>query len=120
MILSGDEGRIRVNRGGLTGKPVEQLTAKDEDWINEEILKLCKGKKPGSHMGNFFDCVRQRKEPVSDVFTHHRILTSCHLCNIALLLKRKLRWDPRQEQFVGDDQANALLSRPHREGYAFS
>ena len=58
LIISGSRGRIRVNRGGLTGKPVEELTEKDNDWMQEEILKLCHGKKPGSHMQNFFDCVK--------------------------------------------------------------
>jgi hypothetical protein len=68
-------------------------------------------------MENFFACVKARKEPVSDVFSHHRHLTSCHLSNLAMLLKRKLRWDPKSELFVGDTQANALLSRPQRKGY---
>ena len=38
----------------------------------------------------------------------------CHLGNIAMLLKRKLRWDPAKEQFVGDDEANRMLDRPMR------
>ena len=59
-------------------------------------------------------------EPVSDVFTHHRELSSCHMCNIAMLLKRKLRWDPVEERFIDDDEANSLLSRPQREPYAIN
>ncbi|HPU06975.1 MAG TPA: hypothetical protein PLO20_10590 [Thermogutta sp.] len=39
------------------------------------------------------------------------------MCNIAMLLKRPLRWDPEKEVFVGDEQANALLSRPQRAPY---
>ena len=42
-------------------------------------------------------------------------MTSCHLCNIALMLGRELRWDPKQEMFVDDEQANALLSSKSRE-----
>ena len=34
-----------------------------------------------------------------------------------MLLKRKLRWDPERELFIGDEQANALLSRPRRKGF---
>jgi hypothetical protein len=61
--------------------------------------------------------VKDRQQPVSDVFTHHRTVSSCHLCNIAMLLKRKLRWDPAKEDFVGDEQASALVSRSQREPY---
>ncbi len=64
LIISGERDRIRVNRGSLTGKPVEELTKKDEDWINEEILKLCYGKQPGNHMGNFVECVKDRGKPI--------------------------------------------------------
>ena len=55
--------------------------------------------------------------PISDVFTHHRALTTCHLANIAMRLGRKLNWNPETEQIVGDDEANAWLSRPQRKGY---
>jgi hypothetical protein len=40
------------------------------------------------------------------------------LVNITKQLGRRLRWDPAAEKFIGDDQANALLSRPRRKGYA--
>jgi predicted dehydrogenase len=117
LIISGEKGRIRVNRGGLTGKPVEELTEKDHEWINEEIIKLCKGKTPGSHMRNFFECMRDRSLPISDVFTHHRSVSACHLANIAMRLGRKLRWDPAKEIFPDDDEANAMLSREQRKPY---
>ncbi|MGB2865397.1 MAG: hypothetical protein WBC05_18855 [Sedimentisphaerales bacterium] len=38
----------------------------------------------------------------------------CHLANIAMKLKRKLRWDPDEERFVNDEQANRLLSKSVR------
>jgi len=117
LIISGERGRIRVNRGGLTGKPIEELTKQDEEWIQEEILKLCHGKKPGNHMGNFFECIKDRGTPISDVFTHHRSVSVCHLANLAMRLKRKLRWDPEREDFIGDEQASSMLSRPRRTPY---
>jgi len=117
ILFEGEKGRIFVNRGKLTGAPVENLTDADRRWLDEECRKLYKGKEPTSHMGNFFDCVRDRTEPVSDVFSHHRELSSCHLCNIAMLLRRRLKWDPVQEDFIGDPQASALVSRPQRAPY---
>jgi hypothetical protein len=79
---------------------------------------LRKGKPVDGHMANFFECLRDRSEPVSDVWTHHRALTTCHLANIALRLKRqKLTWDPAKEEIVGDSEANAFLTRPQRGPY---
>jgi len=69
------------------------------------------------HMRNLYASVRDRQQPVSDVFTHHRIVSSCHLCNIAMLLRRPLQWDPHREDFIGDEQASALVARPQRAPY---
>ena len=115
--FEGDQGQIFVNRGRLTGKPVEELTKKDDAWIDQAIRELYKGKRPGNHMGNFFACVRERVPPISDVFTHHRTISSCHLANIAMRLGRKLTWDPVKEDFVGDAEASAMVGRDQRKGY---
>lgn len=118
LIISGDRGRIRVNRGGLTGKPVEELTDKDNEWLHEEMLKLCHGKEPGNHMKNFFECVKDRGKPISDVWSHHRSVSVCHLANIAMRLGRQLTWDPVKEDFVGDEEASGMVGREQREEYA--
>jgi hypothetical protein len=47
----------------------------------------------------------------------HRTLIPCHLTNIALRLGRKLQWDPKREEFVGDSKANAQLRRTQRAPY---
>jgi predicted dehydrogenase len=118
ILFEGEDGRIFVNREKLTGRPVEELTDADELELRERIVALYKGKRPGSHMRNFFECVESREEPISDVASHHRTMTSCHLCNIVLMLGRDLYWDPDREQFKGDDQATALVSRPRRAKYS--
>jgi predicted dehydrogenase len=117
LIIGGDRGRIRVNRGGLTGKPVEELSEKDSDWMQEEILKLCNGKQPGNHMKNFFQCVKEGGKPISDVWSHHRSVSLCHLANIAMRLDRSLQWNPEAEKFVSDDEANSMVGRKQREKY---
>ncbi len=115
ILIEGDKGRIFVNRSKLTGKPVEELA--DKPLPEDALVKLYKGNQPTSHMANFFECVKSRKEPVSDVFSHHRAMTTCHLANICIRLGRKLQWDPKAEQIVGDEDANAWLSREQRKGY---
>ncbi|MCO8120581.1 Gfo/Idh/MocA family oxidoreductase [Stieleria sp. TO1_6] len=115
ILFEGDKGRIFVNRGKLQGAPIDALTESDKSELQNYIQKLCKGKTPGNHMGNFFECIGDRSTPISDVWSHHRTMTSCHLCNIALMTGRELNWDPKQEKFVGDDDANQLLGRKSRD-----
>lgn len=115
ILFEGTEGRIFVSRGKLSGKPVEDL--KDNPLPGDALTKLYKGKKPGNHMGNFFECIKSREQPISDVYTHHRSMTTCHLANIAIRLGRKLTWDPVKEEIVGDAAANAWLKREARKGY---
>jgi len=117
ILFEGERGRIFVNRRKLEGTPVDDLTDADEAELNERTVKLCRGKRPGNHMNNFFDCIADRGKPSSDVWSHHRTMTSCHLCNIALMLGRELRWDPKRETFVDDEAAAALMSRESRPEY---
>ena len=70
-----------------------------------------------NHMGNFFDCVAERRLPISDVESQHRSVSVCHLGNIAMRLGRTLAWDPEAEQFPEDREANTWLSREQRAGY---
>ncbi|MCX7418207.1 MAG: hypothetical protein NT013_01555 [Planctomycetia bacterium] len=65
-------------------------------------------------MGNFFHCVQSREQPLSNVVSQHRSITTCHLGNIAMKLGRKLRWNPDQEVFVNDREANTQLKREQR------
>jgi hypothetical protein len=39
------------------------------------------------------------------------------LANITRFVGRKLRWDPVQERFEGQDDANRWVVRPRRKGY---
>ncbi len=115
VMFEGETGRYFVNRGKLTGAPVEEL---EKNPLSEDVYKaLRKGKDKNSHMGNFIACVKDRGQTLSDVFSHHRNLTTCHLANIAMRLGRTLNWNPETEQIVGDDEANAWQGREQRQGY---
>jgi predicted dehydrogenase len=115
LLIEGQKGKIFVSRSMLVGEAVNDLKANP---LPQDVLTtLRKGKPSNSHMGNFMACVKDRSTPISDVATHHRTITVCHLANIAMRLGRKLTWDPGAERIVGDDEANAWQMRPQRKGF---
>ncbi len=122
VLIEGDKGRIFVNRRKLTGKPVEQLA---ENPLPEDALaKVYASNLPllenerSAHWANFLLCTINRRPPISDVHSHMKMLNICHLAGIAARLGRGLKWDDAAEQIVGDEQADAMLARPSRQGYA--
>ena len=97
---------MTVDRGKVPSEPPE---------LALELLKDVRS--TDSHIRNWLDCIQSRKRPSGDAEIGHRSATVCHLGNIARWTGRKLQWDPVKETFVGDDQANQYLDRPHRKGY---
>jgi myo-inositol 2-dehydrogenase / D-chiro-inositol 1-dehydrogenase len=126
ILFEGDAGRLFVSRGAITGTPVEELAQSPlprgafglYDFDNLARPELA-GKIDAikNHMGNFYDCVRERKTPISDVVSQHRTATACHLGNIASRLQRPLRWDPANEVLINDPEASRYLQRESRVGY---
>ncbi|HTE29863.1 MAG TPA: Gfo/Idh/MocA family oxidoreductase [Chryseolinea sp.] len=71
-----------------------------------------------NHYKDFLKAIRARTKPICDVEVGHRTATVCNIGNIAYQLKRSLKWDPANESFVGDTEANDLLSRPMRKEWS--
>jgi predicted dehydrogenase len=121
ILFVGDEGRIFVNRGRLSGKPVERLA---HDPLPATAIRLDNethywGTANYIHLREFLDCVRTGKPPIAGVASQHRSATACHLANIAMRLGRPLRWDDVRERFVDDPEADSMLSRAQRRDYGF-
>ncbi|MFT5527522.1 MAG: hypothetical protein ACI9HK_005504, partial [Pirellulaceae bacterium] len=53
----------------------------------------------------------------SDVYSHHRALSTCHLAGIAARLGREIRWDPEKESVVGDELAQSFIARERRQRF---
>ncbi len=115
ILFEGTKGRFFVNRGRIVGKPVEDLES--NPLPDGAIEKVYGGKLRTNHTENFIDAIKSRQQPISDVWSHNRMLEICHLSNIAMRLNRSLRWDPVKREIVGDDQANSFLSRENRKGF---
>jgi hypothetical protein len=67
----------------------------------------------GEHL-DFTDCIRNGGAAYAPAEIGHRTATIAHIGNIAMQLGRKLTWNPDQERFDGDDEANAMLGRAQR------
>jgi len=116
ILFEGERGRLFVNRGKITGKPI------DEEWDaglygQDDVMRLYKGKPYEGHKHNFYRTIREGGLPVSDVNSHLQTMNTCHLCVIAARLGKVIKWDPVNEQIVDDEQASAFTSRKQRAGY---
>jgi predicted dehydrogenase len=113
--FEGTDGWLWVNRGDLQASDESIYRTPLPD--NAERFEVS-----NNHMENFFDCVRSRRDPVAPVEVGHRSAAICHLSVIAVRLGRKLEWDPKAEQFVGDGAAegNAHAKRDMRPPYDYS
>jgi len=108
----GSDGWIWVTRGVIKASDRKLLTEKLPDSVPRVYAS-------NDHMANFIDCVRSRKAPICPAEVGHRSASLCHLGTTAIRLGRKLNWDPADEQFVDDSEANTYLSRPMRKPYDY-
>ncbi len=104
----GENGKIEIGSGSVKSDPPE---------IFQEALKDASGQSRVSHLQNWIECIKSREKPAADVEIGHRATVICHLGNIARWVGRKLKWDPENEVFPEDDEANTHLERPMRKPY---
>ena len=73
----------------------------------------------GDHYENFIQAVRARDASIlnCDLEVGHTSAAMCHLSNISYRLGRSLEFDPKQERFVSDEEANGMLSRKYRSPF---
>ena len=102
-VFVGTEGRIAVDRDALISYPAR---------IAREPLRPGEAHvyRSDSHSGNFLECVRTRKRPICDADVAHRAASALLLGGVVKQLGRTLKWDPAREEFIGDDEANRMLS----------
>jgi predicted dehydrogenase len=105
--FEGTEGWVQTGYKGFTTYPESLKTS----VIGPDEIHLYDS---DDHYRNFLDCIKTRGETAAPVETGHRSATVCHLGNMAMQLGRKIKWNPDQEQFVGDDEASQMLSRTRR------
>ncbi|MCP4613830.1 MAG: Gfo/Idh/MocA family oxidoreductase [Planctomycetes bacterium] len=105
--FEGTEGWVHMDWNSFRTHP-ESLT---DTVIGPNEIHLYQS---SDHKRNFLDCIKSGRDPITPVEVGHRSASICHLANIAMRLNRKLRWNPDKENFINDEQANRLLSKPVR------
>jgi hypothetical protein len=105
--IGADGSWVWVDRGGLDAYPKRLL----QERIGPDEIQLFRS--PG-HQREFLDCVKSRRQTITPAETAHRSASIGHLGQIAMLLGRKIRWNPDTEQVINDETATRMLSTPMR------
>lgn len=105
--FEGDCGWVHVVRGGIQAEPASLL----KSVLKPNDVRLYESR---SHHGNFLECIRTRRDPVSNVDAGFAATVMTIVSDITTRLERKLTWDWSTEQFADDDIANSMLRRPMR------
>ncbi len=125
----GEYGWIWVTRGAAVtaGDPGSLGNNPPLDASDRNMLMA--GFKPGEiqlhqsprndHHLDWLTSIKTRQPPAAPAEIGHRSCSACLLAHDAMKLNRELKWDPQAERYVGEgnEQANALLSRPQRSPY---
>ncbi len=109
-IFIGSNGRLTIDRGKVVSDPPELA----KEPLTDKDIRLYVS---NDHIQNWLECIKTRAKCVCNEEIGHRSASVCHLANITRRLGRRLQWDPVKEQFIGDEEANALLRRAQREKY---
>jgi predicted dehydrogenase len=99
----GTEGRIAVDRNNIVSYPATILSTP----LRPDDRRVYHA---DSHSGNFLECVRSRRPTICNPETALYTMNAILIGGICLILKRTLTWDPAKAEFVGDAEANRLLS----------
>ena len=109
----GEDGWVWVDRGGIDAHPKSLL----REVFSPNEIHLVSVENPIDHEGhtrNFLDCVKTRATTLSSSEVSHRSATPGHLGQIAMLLGRKIRFNPDTEEIIGDSTASQMLGNAMR------
>ncbi len=106
----GTEGSVFVENSKLVTDPPELRRTK----LKEGDTKLFESR---NHHRNFIDAVLTRGRTAAPAEAAHRAASACQLGAISAKLGRALNYDPKRERFVGDREADALVTRELHGGW---
>lgn len=118
MVFYGDKDFLIVSRDGTQVDPMKKAHEYKVPPGGVEVSQVDKYVDYNmNHKEDWLQAIWKGKRPCMDIELAHRSSTLCILGNLSYLLGRKLEWDAVNERVIGDEQANRLLSKPHRYPY---
>ena len=110
-IFYGDKGYMVVKNYGTYESYLGERREKGPARTESGELEL--------HFANWLDAVRKRDMSIQNgpVESGHLSSALAHLGNISYRLGRQLEFDPIAERFIGDEDANAMMTRQYRAPY---
>ncbi len=68
------------------------------------------------HMRDFFECVKERRQPRSNIYSMYQTTTVCHLANVSYLAGETVKWDKAKDDLVGKTGKETLTyAREYRK-----
>jgi predicted dehydrogenase len=115
-LFYGSEGWMAIDGAGFQ---VYKGVLDGKVWKSEKIMDEAKGPgdDTGPHMANFLAAVKSRdyKSLHAEVEIGAASADLCHLANTSYRLKRSLKF--ASGKYVGDEEANKMLTRNYRKPY---
>ncbi|MCL2710619.1 MAG: Gfo/Idh/MocA family oxidoreductase [Planctomycetaceae bacterium] len=112
-IVTGETGKLEINRHKLASNPREIVANMPDEFQNRRSETIY-------HIDDWLACIKTGEKCTADVEYGQRSTTLCELVNIVRAtapVGKKIGWDPEKERFTNNDKGNEMLSRPRRRGY---
>jgi predicted dehydrogenase len=106
-VMFGTEGWIYISRQGMRTKPESLM----DEVIGPNEKKVILS---NDHRRNFLNAVKTKEQTIAhiDSAAHGEMVNQ--QADIAMRLRRKVRWNPAKEELVGDEQATRMMERSMR------
>lgn len=104
--------RIEGTEGWISGEYPGKLDAEPKSILTSEIKDSEIRFPLKSDKQDFIDAVKTRGRTLQDEEVGHRTTSLCHLGHIAIRMGQPLKWEPQQERFLDNDEANTYLDKP--------
>ncbi len=103
-----------MGRGGRGARGARGGEAQPEVKYRAERKQVQGADRTDLHALNWVEAMRTRKPPFASIELGHLATGTCLLGNVAIQAGRKLRFDAKKEDFIGDAEASKLLTREQR------